>query len=508
VTDLPDDVRPDAAETLDSAGDGPTPGEGAGTGSRRPGRRAGLVGAAVLAVGLIGGAVAYGVAQLSGGGAQPDAMVPSSALAIVSVDLDPSAGQKIDALRFARAFPELKARMGGGEDLRKILFDAMSDSAGVAGSWQDVEPWLGDRAALAVLPAADELDEPVPVVVLAVTDEGKARAGLPKAVPSASCQVASSFAVCAQDAATVERAMSDATKKSLADDSTYARDLGSIGNHGIVAAWVDLGRVSAAAPDLLIGLRGVGSSLAGAGEQLKGRYVAAARFDGPHLELAGRVEGAGLPRLGGSTDVGTLPKDTLVALGIGDADKVVGSAWQRVREAASAMGGEQAFDDQVSMLPSTYGITLPDDLTAAVGDRLTVAVGAGSTPHVAVRVTGSADSVDRLRGAVERASGSALQVATATSGGTTVLATDQAYATAVAQGRGLDETDGFGDAVPDADRAQGVLYLDIAGLVSAYGPQLGIDASTLQQIRPLSALGITVHQDGDALDYRLRLVTR
>jgi hypothetical protein len=127
---------------------------------------------------------------------------------------------------------------------------------------------------------------------------------------------------------------------------------------------------------------------------------------------------------------------------------------------------------------------------------------------VAVRVTGSTDSVGRLRGAVERASGSALQVATATSGRATVLATDQAYATAVAQGRGLAEADAFGDAVPDADRAQGVLYLDIAGLVSAYGPQLGIDASTLQQIRPHSALGITVHQDGDALDYRLRLVTR
>jgi hypothetical protein len=212
--------------------------------------------------------------------------------------------------------------------------------------------------------------------------------------------------------------------------------------------------------------------------------------------------------MGGSTDVGTLPKDTLVALGFGDADKVVGSAWQRAAQAVSSVGGEQAFDDQMSTLSSTYGITLPDDLTAAVGDRLTVAVGAGSVPHVAVRVTGSTDSIDRLRSAVERASGSALRVATATSGGATVLATDQAYATAVAQGRGLAETDGFGEAVPDADSAQGVLYLDIAGLVSAYGPQLGVDARTLEQIRPLSALGITARQDGDALDYRLRLVTR
>jgi hypothetical protein len=501
VTDLPDDLRPNGAETLDSAGDAPS----AGAGSRRP-RRAGLVVAAVLAVGLVGGAVAYGVAQLSGGGAHPDAMVPSSALAIASVDLDPSAGQKIDALRFARAFPELKTRVGGGEDLRKAVFDAVSGPAGFAGAWDDVEPWLGERAAVAVLPAADPLDDPVPIVVLAVTDEDKARAGLPEAVPSASCQVVRSFAVCGNDRATVSRAVADAGTRSLAQDRTYAGDLAALGDQGIVAAWASLDRLSAAAPDLLSGLRGVGGSLAGAGAQLKGRYVATARFDGPHLEVAGRAVGTGAPRTEGTTDVGTLPQDTLVALGIGDADTLVASAWQRVRAAASGMGGEKAFDDQVSQLSATMGLTLPDDVTAAVGDRLSVAVGTGGTPRVAVRVTGSSDSVERLRAAVERASGSTL--ATARSGEATVIATDQAYATAVAQGSGLAGTERFDDAVPDADRAQAVLYLDVEGLVAGYGPQLGVDAGTLQRLRPVSALGVTVRPDGDALDVRLRVVTR
>jgi len=502
VTDLPDDLRPNGEEMLDSAGDGPT--SSAGAGSRRP-RRAGLVVAAVLAVGLVGGAVAYGVAQLSGGGAQPDAMVPSSALAIVSVDLDPSAGQKIDALRFARAFPELKARVGG-DDLRKVVFDAVSGPAGFAGAWDDVEPWLGERAAVAVLPAADPLDDPVPIVVLAVTDEDKARAGLPEAVPSASCQVVRSFAVCGNDRATVSRAVADAGTRSLAQDRTYTGDLAALGDQGIVAAWASLDRLSAAAPDLLSGLRGVGGSLAGAGEQLKGRYVATVRFDGPHLEVAGRAVGTGATPTEGTTDVGTLPQDTLVALGIGDADTLVGSAWQRVRAAASGMGGQKAFDDQVSQLSATMGLTLPDDVTAAVGDRLSVAVGTGGTPRVALRVTGSSDSVERLRAAVERASGSTL--ATARSGEATVIATDQAYATAVAQGSGLAGTERFDDAVPDADRAQAVLYLDVEGLVAGYGPQLGVDAGTLQRLRPVSALGVTVRPDGDALDVRLRVVTR
>jgi hypothetical protein len=39
--------------------------------------------------------------MLSGGGAQPDAFVPSSAFAFAKVDLDPAAGQKLAARRLA-----------------------------------------------------------------------------------------------------------------------------------------------------------------------------------------------------------------------------------------------------------------------------------------------------------------------------------------------------------------------------------------------------------------------
>jgi hypothetical protein len=466
------------------------------------------VAVAVLSVALVGGGAAYGVGRLSGGGAQPDEMVPANALAIVSVDLDPSAGQKVDALRFARAFPTVKTRIGSSDDLRKVLFDAVSDSTDVTVPWKDVEPWLGDRAALAVLPAADELDEPVGVAVLAVTDEAKARAGLQAAMPTSTCEVADGFAVCAKDATTAKRAVADAAATALADDSTYADDMKSLGNRGVLAAWADLSRVSTAAPDLLGGMPGIGGSLAGAAGDLKGRYVAAVRFDGPHLELAGRVEGADLPRLSGSTDVGTLPKDTLAALGIGDAGTVVTSAWQRLRVAAGSMGQEQGFDDQVSTLSSQYGIRLPDDLVSAIGDRLTVAVGNGSTPQVAVRVNGSKDSIDRLLGGLHRAAGAMLQVATATSGNATVLAPDQAYASAVAQGDGLGSTDRFRDALAEADDAQAALYVDIAGLLSAYGDRLHLPATTTEDLRPLSALGATVRQDGAALEFRVRLATR
>jgi hypothetical protein len=532
VTDSPDDARPDAAPShfTDShtGPDGSPPGgtsrttgveyldsadgvSGAVTvtpaAPSRSGRRRGLVAGAVLAVGLIGGGVAYGVGQLSGGGAQPDEMVPSSALAIVSVDLDPSAGQKVDALRFARKFPDLKKHVGSGDDLRKAFFDAISDSSDVTASWEDVKPWLGDRAAVAVLPAADELDDPVPVVVVAVTDEAKAKAGLPKVVPDGSCEVADGFAVCAEQAETAKRALADAQQSSLADDPTYAKDVDALGDHGVLAAWADLGRLKDAAPDLLGGMGGVTGSLAGAATpDLQGRYVAALRFDGPNLELAGRVDGATLPRLSGSADAGSLPDDTLAAFSLGDAGTAVTAAWDRLRDAAAAMGGAEDLDAQVSTLAATYGVTLPDDLVSAVGNELTVVLGPGTTPQLAVRLGGSKDSVDHLLEAAGRASG--VPVATATSGDGTVIASDAAYAKAVSEGTGLGGSDRFKDAVGDADGAPAVLFVDIEGLVSTYGDVLGLDAGARADLAPLSALGATLRQDGDALEYHVRLATR
>ena len=56
-----------------------------------------VAGVGVLVLALVGG-VTYGVGALSGGGSQPESALPSGAVAYLKVDLDPSAGQKVDAL--------------------------------------------------------------------------------------------------------------------------------------------------------------------------------------------------------------------------------------------------------------------------------------------------------------------------------------------------------------------------------------------------------------------------
>jgi hypothetical protein len=81
-----------------------------GAGSRL-GRRTGLVvGVAVATVAAVG-AGAYGVTQLMSGGSSAASAVPASAIGFVSLDLDPSAAQKIEAIEIMRKFPGLRSEL-------------------------------------------------------------------------------------------------------------------------------------------------------------------------------------------------------------------------------------------------------------------------------------------------------------------------------------------------------------------------------------------------------------
>jgi hypothetical protein len=138
-----------------------------------------VVGAAALVLALVGG-VTYAMGALSGGGQQAAEALPGGALGLVSVDLDPPAGQKIDGFRYLRKFPTLRGHVPLDGDAREVVFDAFADELG----WSDVDfdtdvsPWLGKRLAAAVYPPAGEGSDPVVVVALQVTDADTADAGL------------------------------------------------------------------------------------------------------------------------------------------------------------------------------------------------------------------------------------------------------------------------------------------------------------------------------------------
>ena len=98
------------------------------TPTRRPaGRRTGLVVGGVVAALVLGGGAVFAVQQLSGGGAQPADVLPGDSYGYLRLDIDPSAGQKIAAVRFLDKLPQVRDTLGGG-DPRKKLWDLVAQA--------------------------------------------------------------------------------------------------------------------------------------------------------------------------------------------------------------------------------------------------------------------------------------------------------------------------------------------------------------------------------------------
>ena len=110
------------------------------------GRTVALVGG-ILAIVAVGAGGAFAFQQVSGGGAQPESVLPANTLAFAKVDLDPSAGQKLDAIRFIRKFPDAKGEVKEDSDLREVVFKSLQDDGQLKGVdyAKDIEPWLGQR---------------------------------------------------------------------------------------------------------------------------------------------------------------------------------------------------------------------------------------------------------------------------------------------------------------------------------------------------------------------------
>ncbi|WP_114204281.1 DUF3352 domain-containing protein [Janibacter anophelis] len=461
--------------------------------------------AGVLSLGLLGGGAIYAFSKVNGGGPQPEAALPATTLAFAKIDLDPSAEQKLDAFRFARKFPGAQDPLAGideNADLRKELFEELQDDGEFPGVdyAQDVEPWLGQRIGMALVPAADG-GEPEAVMALASTDEDAARAGLSKMTADGGyCSVQPDFAICGDEQSVVDKAVNDAKNASLEDNANFAQDMDDLGEDGVATAWFDgtqLGELES-----VVGVAPAGDS------QTQGRYAVALRFDGPTLELAGRANGlpAGSVPGGDGTSIGDLPSSTVAAFSIAGLDESIRKAWPELdKNARSALGDD--WQEGLDSFTSETGLSVPDDLASAVGSDTSIAMGpSADTPKVAFVSNGDRGLIDKVVGATgSSASSSPLTVKDA-GNNRTVVATDAGYADEIAGTQGLSDSDTFKDAVPDADKAGVVGYADIGKLVETFGSDM--DDETRANMAPLSAVGFAMWGEDDHADFTLRLTTK
>jgi hypothetical protein len=568
----PSGPTPDAGgpEYLEHGGGAPytrpdEPGSGGG-------KRTAIIGGGVVAVLALAGAGVWAATSFFATGAQPAEALPDSTIAYVSIDLDPSGQQKIEALKMLRKFPAFKKEVGlqTDDDLRKKLFEEIQKSDACPGLdyGDDVEPWLGERAALAAVDTGEK--QPAPVFVAQVTDEAEAEAGLKKltacgvddgAAPEAGWAVANGWAVIAETDDIAGRVSDDAAESPLADDSDFQRWTGEAGDAGIMTFYAapaagqyladnlsdltDLnpliadgdsatssGTASATAsaqPSAYTSSRAAddcdGGATGALTESLKDFQGAAAtlRFDdgSVELELAGDsgVTEQGIEATDRGDDVlATLPDDTAAAIGVGFPDHWFDGYLQQLEDLSC---GELDRDQLIADVEEETGLQLPDDVEALTGRSAALSVGAdfdvqrldstedGSDIPVALKVTGDADEIgsvlDKVRGQLPPEAAGI--VGSDADGDTVVIGPDAAYRTDVLENGGLGSSETFKGVVREAGDAAAVLFVNFDAGDGWLLRSGNLGRAEVDNLEPLAGFGISGWQDGDVSHAALRLTT-
>jgi hypothetical protein len=474
----------------------------AGPPDARKSRRGVVVAAVAVGTVLLGGAGFAAASYLSGGGTQPEDVLPGDALAFVKVDLDPSAGQKVALMSLLEKFPDVDTE--GDGDIRDQLLQPLLDLSGNELDYAaDVEPWLGDRLAVAAVPAEDAEAGVAPVVALAVTDEGRMAEALTRAQDGADFgfAVRDDFVLITDTQARADRLA--ATEQTLADDADFAGDRDALGGDQVAVAWADL----PAAQGILerqATAQGMPEDVFG-GQDLAGRVILGVHAQDDALEMVGLdfgVSDVGVPSGEPTRLVQDLPEDTLAALSASGVGERAVATWAEMEE----FGAVAELEQQLAALD----LDLPDDLRAMLGSDLVVAVfGEISSPSLGARVlTEEPEASAQVLDGLLEAAGLGGSAIFSFGEQDYVVATDADTADALAADGSLGDTDAFRAAVADPDGASAIGYVDLAEVLDQVVAQGGEAGEEAAKFSAVEALGLSMSATDEGSRIVLRITTR
>jgi hypothetical protein len=421
---------------------------------------------------------------------------------------------------------------------------------------QDIDPWLGDRAAVALVPLPDA--SPDPVVVVQVTDEGKARAGIAKITACSDTGddgvvVANGWAVLAESQKVADEVSAATETASLADDATFQRWTKAVGEAGVVNAYAspDAGRVlsqelggffgvttstfESSEGDVATAAASASAEGSGSGsaagesddpfsETLAGFKGGAAtlRFTGDGLELAMAGDGTSpqVSQLTGTTGgelVRRLPDDTAVAAGV-----TLNKGWLENKLSAASLlfGGGVTGPDARREIERETGLSVPEDIETLLGSGVAVSVSKdidleaalnsddGTGIPVAATVKGDPDAIAGVLDKLRAKTGNPAFLGSDASDGLVAIGPSEDYRKQVLAGGDLGGNDAFTSVVPDAEHASGVVYVNVDALEPALRRRSsGEDSQDLANLTPLRALGLSTWTDGGVIRFSLKVTT-
>ncbi len=490
-----------------------------------------LVLTTVLAVLLGGGAFAFYKADplhLFTAGPQAAEALPSGALFYVGVDADPSAEQKIAALRFLDHFPAFRQNSGltnANADIRATVFQKAIDSAGCTGvSYDDtVKPWLGEKFGLALMPGATQGDDPNAVIAVAISDEAKAKTGL-SALSSCGDKTAGTtfgyafehgYVLLAETQGLADTYAKQASSSSLADNTSFTDDMDSIGDLGVATMWVDVHAVIDAYGDRAAGSGVTQDQLSSLASEYQ-RAAATFRFASDHVEIAASVFGNTPDISHHDNQIVDLPDSTVFAMSEAGGSERLKASWDTIKNTMTSDGLD--VDQQISDFETRTGLTLPDDLETLLGDNILFSLdsnglsagslqsGDASQLNAGVRLSGDPAKLsalyDKITSLIQDQTGQPLTLSKADSADGMSIATNDSYASSLA---GMDGTLGdsaaFRSVIQDASSKEFVLFFDwdaIEPQVIAAIPDSTSAATqeVIDNLKALRAIGVSSETDG------------
>lgn len=507
---------------------GPPPGTPNVAGPGGSGGRRGLIaGVIAIVLAVILGGVAYAAyTELSGGGPQPAAALPGNAIAYVRIDMDPSASQKIHALALLRKFPAFAEETGitdDAQDLRRKFFEYIQDHGGECPGVDydsDVAPWIGDRLGIAVLPPVAGSTEPSFAVALQVSDQDEGIQGF--AALDSQCGGSSSdygvargpdgYLVFAETQQLASRYAVDAADSPLADNDQFNADMDALGDPGVVSFWVDY--------QSLLNVLPAGSLPPGTGATAFAKnadsMAAALRFNESYLEFAAVATGVDMAHPSIHNPIVDLPETTFAALSLSTGGTNIDELWSALGDAMGSEG--RSLDSLSSQIQRDTGLVLPADLKTIVGDNVTIAMDSKDLDFSELQNSGDtstlplgarfqtdpakfAEVYQKLVDYVQE-QGGVLPLTKIEGDGFVAVSTDPDYASELTKDGGLGDTDKFQTAVPDAETAAAVLYLDfdsMEGQILDAVREAGGSQRVIDNLEPLSSIGVSSHVRGDGV---------
>jgi len=491
----------------------------------------------VAAVAIGGGALAVR-AMTGGSGDQPSSAMPSTVAAYAQVDIDPSVGQKVAALQFFDGLDtEELEEMRDGKG-REALFEWISEednrALGDMNYEEDVEPWLGDRAGVGVLPGATTEDLSA-VVAVQVTDEAAASSFLERLMASeeGSEEVDYFFRgdyVIFSETSDLEGIKIALDAGTLADSAEFSDDMAAIGDQGIVSMWANLPAFQELSNSVSEELGATMSELSADtpfmdGEaELEGRMAGTVRFDKDAIELYAAAFDAGGEKIEGGDSaqlISSLPGDTTTAFSFEHGDQYVDQIWTTLNEAypdevteAQQMAAEEGFalpDDVKTMLGSSAVFSTGADL-ATIDDMLSDETGTAELPSIGYQAnTDSAAAValvDKIMALVgdEELAAEGIDPPYGAEDETFIITSNQSYYDALVKGGELGSMRDFTVAVPNADDADAAGYINLNAFESLYLEEFeaGQDRDMAET---MAAIGMsTTSDDEGGATFSLRLV--